>query len=92
MGQGRGQVAIVSGGALGIGAACATALARAGAKVVVTGLDDSSEDTNVRREQCADRSAKAGLPLGKAGKRGISRKGVLFLVFDASSYIRARSC
>ena len=36
-----GQVAIVTGGASGIGAACATTLAREGAKVVVTDVDDA---------------------------------------------------
>src|SRR6202049_1573996 len=40
MGQVEGKVAIVTGGASGIGAACATTLAREGAKVVVTDLDD----------------------------------------------------
>jgi NAD(P)-dependent dehydrogenase (short-subunit alcohol dehydrogenase family) len=41
MGQVDGKVAIVTGGASGIGAACATTLAREGAKVVVTDLDDA---------------------------------------------------
>ena len=41
MGQVEGKVAIVTGGASGIGAACATTLAREGAKVVVTDLDDT---------------------------------------------------
>ena len=41
MGQVEGKVAIVTGGASGIGAACATTLARDGAKVVVTDLDDN---------------------------------------------------
>jgi len=41
MRQVEGQVAIVTGGASGIGAACATTLVREGAKVVVTDLDDS---------------------------------------------------
>ena len=41
MGQVEGKVAIVTGGASGIGAACATTLAREGAKVVVTDLDDA---------------------------------------------------
>ena len=41
MGQMQGKVAIVTGGASGIGAACATTLARKGAKVVVTDLDDA---------------------------------------------------
>ena len=41
MGQMEGKVAIVTGGASGIGAACAAALAREGAKVVVSDLDDT---------------------------------------------------
>ncbi len=39
MGQVDGKVALVTGGASGIGAACAVALAREGARVVVTDLD-----------------------------------------------------
>jgi len=41
MGQVDGKVAIVTGGASGIGAVCAATLAREGAKVVVTDLDDT---------------------------------------------------
>jgi NAD(P)-dependent dehydrogenase (short-subunit alcohol dehydrogenase family) len=41
MGQVDGKVAVVTGGASGIGAACAATLAREGAKVVVTDLDDT---------------------------------------------------
>src|SRR6267142_4018579 len=41
MGQVQGKVAIVTGGASGIGAACAATLAREGAKFVITDLDDS---------------------------------------------------
>src|SRR5437879_5944806 len=41
MGQVEGKVAIVTGGASGIGAACAATLAREGAKVVITDLDDT---------------------------------------------------
>jgi len=41
MRQVEGKVAIVTGGASGIGAACAATLAREGAKVVVTDLDDA---------------------------------------------------
>src|SRR6516164_3850003 len=41
MGQVDGKVAIVTGGASGIGAACAATLAREGAKVVVTDVDDA---------------------------------------------------
>jgi NAD(P)-dependent dehydrogenase (short-subunit alcohol dehydrogenase family) len=40
MGQVQGKVAILTGGASGIGAAGAATLAREGAKVVVTDLDD----------------------------------------------------
>jgi NAD(P)-dependent dehydrogenase (short-subunit alcohol dehydrogenase family) len=40
MGQVDGKVALVTGGASGIGAACATTLAREGARVVVTDIDD----------------------------------------------------
>jgi NAD(P)-dependent dehydrogenase (short-subunit alcohol dehydrogenase family) len=41
MGQVDGKVAVVTGGASGIGAGCAATLAREGAKVVVTDLDDT---------------------------------------------------
>src|SRR5882762_8423050 len=40
MGQIDGKVAIVTGGASGIGAACAATLAREGAKVIITDIDD----------------------------------------------------
>jgi NAD(P)-dependent dehydrogenase (short-subunit alcohol dehydrogenase family) len=41
MGRVDGNIAIVTGGASGIGAACAATLAREGAKVVITDLDDA---------------------------------------------------
>jgi hypothetical protein len=41
IGQVEGKVAIVTGGASGIGAACASTLAHEGAKVVITDLDDT---------------------------------------------------
>jgi len=41
MGQVQGKIAINTGGASGIGAACAETLAREGAKVLVTDLDDA---------------------------------------------------
>ncbi len=47
MGQMHGKVAIVTGGACGIGAACARTLAREGAKVAVTDLDDANGETLV---------------------------------------------
>src|SRR5213083_1730501 len=49
MGQVQGKVAIVTGGASGIGAACAATLAREGAKVVVTDLDDARGQALVER-------------------------------------------
>ena len=49
MGQVEGKVAIVTGGASGIGAACAATLAREGAKVVVTDLDDAYGQAVVER-------------------------------------------
>jgi NAD(P)-dependent dehydrogenase (short-subunit alcohol dehydrogenase family) len=54
MGQVEGKVAIVTGGAAGIGAACAETLAREGAKVVLTDLDGA------RGEALAERLRAAG--------------------------------
>ena len=47
MGQIEGKVAIVTGGACGIGAACARTLAREGAKVAVTDVDDAAGEAVV---------------------------------------------
>jgi NAD(P)-dependent dehydrogenase (short-subunit alcohol dehydrogenase family) len=44
MGQVEGKVAIVTGGASGIGAACAATLAREVAKVVITDIDDAGAE------------------------------------------------
>ena len=41
MGQVSGKVAIVTGGASGIGEACAETLAREGASVLITDIDES---------------------------------------------------
>lgn len=54
MGQVQGKVALVTGAAAGIGAACAEALAREGARVVLTDLDDA------RGEAVAERIRTAG--------------------------------
>jgi NAD(P)-dependent dehydrogenase (short-subunit alcohol dehydrogenase family) len=54
VGQVQGKVAIVTGGASGIGAACAATLAHEGAKVVVTDLDD------VRGQALVESIASAG--------------------------------
>jgi len=57
MGQVEGKVAIVTGGASGIGAACATTLAREGGKVVVTDLDDAGGQAVVEKIGGADGEA-----------------------------------
>jgi NAD(P)-dependent dehydrogenase (short-subunit alcohol dehydrogenase family) len=44
----KGKIAIVTGGALGIGRACALLLAREGAKVAVTDIDDGNGNAVVR--------------------------------------------
>jgi NAD(P)-dependent dehydrogenase (short-subunit alcohol dehydrogenase family) len=53
MGQVDGKIAIVTGGASGIGAACTTTLAREGAKVVVTDLDDTGGQAVVHKIESA---------------------------------------
>jgi NAD(P)-dependent dehydrogenase (short-subunit alcohol dehydrogenase family) len=60
MGQVQGKVAIVTGGASGIGAACADLLAREGASVVITDLDD-------------DRGAAVAEKIRHAGGRALYR-------------------
>ena len=57
MGQVQGKVAIVTGGASGIGAACAETLAREGAKVVVTDIDE---------QRGKDLAARIGAAQGEA--------------------------
>ena len=59
MGQVDGKVAIVTGGASGIGAACAATLAREGAKVVITDIDDAGAQAVAARSlpPAAKRSA-----------------------------------
>jgi NAD(P)-dependent dehydrogenase (short-subunit alcohol dehydrogenase family) len=53
MGQVQGKVALVTGGASGIGAACSATLAREGAKVVVTDIDDALGKQTVSKIQDA---------------------------------------
>src|SRR5262249_18154055 len=53
MGQVQGKVALVTGGASGIGAACSETLAREGAKVVVTDIDEKLGTQTVERIQGA---------------------------------------
>ena len=54
MGQVQGKVALITGAAAGIGAACAEALAAEGAKVVLTDVDD------LRGEALAEKLRAAG--------------------------------
>src|SRR5690348_14495592 len=49
MGQVEGKVAVVTGGASGIGEACAATLAREGAKVVITDIDDPGAQAVVNK-------------------------------------------
>jgi NAD(P)-dependent dehydrogenase (short-subunit alcohol dehydrogenase family) len=49
MGQVEGKIAIVTGGASGIGAACAETLAREGAKVLITDIDEALGQTVLGR-------------------------------------------
>src|ERR1051325_915664 len=60
MGQVENKVAIVTGGASGIGAACAKLLAREGAKVLLTDLDD-------------DRGAAVAADIDRAGGQALYR-------------------
>jgi NAD(P)-dependent dehydrogenase (short-subunit alcohol dehydrogenase family) len=57
MGQVDGKVAIVTGGASGIGAASAETLAREGAKVLVTDIDDALGEAVVARIEAAGGAA-----------------------------------
>ena len=54
MGQTQDKFAIATGGASGIGATCAATLAREGAKVIVTDLDDP------RGQALVDKISSAG--------------------------------
>lgn len=53
MGQVQGKVALVTGAASGIGAACAETLAREGARVVLTDLDDTRGEALAQRIRAA---------------------------------------
>jgi len=57
MGQVSGKVAFITGGASGIGAACARVLAREGAQVVITDLDDALGERTVSEIRAAGGTA-----------------------------------
>jgi NAD(P)-dependent dehydrogenase (short-subunit alcohol dehydrogenase family) len=58
MGQVEGKVALITGGASGIGAACAETLAREGAKVVLTDLDGARGEALAAKLRSAGREAR----------------------------------
>jgi NAD(P)-dependent dehydrogenase (short-subunit alcohol dehydrogenase family) len=68
MGPVGGKVAIVTGGASGIGAACAATLAREGARVVVSDLDDT------RGQAVVNEIVRTGGEATTSIKMSVSRK------------------
>jgi len=64
------KVAIVTGGASGIGAACAATLARGGAKVVITDLEDAAGRAVVEKIGGAGRSDLSSP--GRRCRRGLA--------------------
>ena len=58
-GRFEGQVAIVTGGALGIGGATARRLAAEGAKVLIADINDAAAAANVERIQAVGGAARA---------------------------------
>ena len=66
----NGQVAIVTGGALGIGGATARKLASEGAKVFIADIDDSSAASNVQS-------------IKKTGKVIVAHEDCMFMGFGA---------
>ena len=68
MGQVESKVAIITGGASGLGAACAMTLAREGDKVVVTALDDAGGQAVV--DSISSAGGVAVFLLGRCGAPG----------------------
>jgi NAD(P)-dependent dehydrogenase (short-subunit alcohol dehydrogenase family) len=96
MGQVQDKVAIVTGGASGIGAACADLLAREGANVVITDLDDRGAATadDIRRSggqavyHHHDVTDEAGWPAVIAAAERFGRLGIL--VANAGIFVRGQ--
>jgi NAD(P)-dependent dehydrogenase (short-subunit alcohol dehydrogenase family) len=91
MRQVEGKVAIVTGGASGIGAACATTLAREGAKVVVADPGrcrrpgGGRQDCQRRRRDGLSSSRRE--PRGELAERDGSRRAALWTLMVANAGI-----
>jgi NAD(P)-dependent dehydrogenase (short-subunit alcohol dehydrogenase family) len=100
MSQVKGKVAIVTGGASGIGAACAATLAREGARVAVTDLDDASGRAVV--EQVGSAGGEALFTLLRLSVTNLNRAAATVVasrtkrhchkVLDLEERVRCRGC
>ena len=96
MGQAEGKVAIVTGGASGLAAACATTLVREGAKVVITDIDGAGAPNAIlsrRQFPILSGSGRASISTNSdsspiSWRRRHSRKRSVNLPTKTSSYTR----
>jgi NAD(P)-dependent dehydrogenase (short-subunit alcohol dehydrogenase family) len=82
MAQVSGKVAIVTGGASGIGEACAETLAREGASVLITDIDD------ILGKGVVDRIAKAGGRISSPTPRSATAASTSWWPMPASASCR----